>query len=89
MDFDRWYRRTKKRADALVAQGIVVAIAAMVLGNMIANIGKGAGDSARPFFEVFAWAPLLLFLVGLAVVGRGLRMHWRLHDDPLALYEEG
>ena len=88
MDFDRWYQRTKKKADALIAQGIVVAIAALVLVNMLANIGEGAGG-LRAMFEVLAWAPLLLFLVGIAVVGRGLRMHWRLHDDPVALYQEG
>lgn len=44
MDVDRWYRRAKKKADALFVQGIALAIAAMVLGAMLANIGKGAGD---------------------------------------------
>jgi hypothetical protein len=89
MDFDRWYRRAKKKADALFVQGIVVAIAALMLGNMLANIGKGAGDIARPLFEVFAWAPLLLFLVGAGLLARSLWTHRRLHDDPVALYEEG
>lgn len=89
MDFDRWYRRTKKKADALFVHGIVVAVAALVFGNMLANIGKGAGDIARPLFEVFAWAPLLLCLVGAGLATRGLWTHWRLHDDPVALYEEG
>lgn len=87
MDFDRWYRRTKKKADALFVQGVVVAITSLVIGNMLANVGKGAGDIARPLFEVFAWAPLLLLLVGAGLIARGLWMHWRLHDDPVALYE--
>lgn len=76
-----------KKADALFVQGIVLAIAAMVLGAMLTNIGKGAGDLARPLFEVFAWAPPALLVAGVVVASRGMWMHWRLHHDPVALYE--
>lgn len=89
MNFDRWYRRTKKKADALFVQGVVVAVAALMIGNVLANIGKSAGGIVRPVFEVFAWAPLLLFLVGAALLARSLWTHWRLYDDPVALYDEG
>lgn len=87
MDFDRWYRRTKKKADALFVQGIVLAIAAIVLATMLANIGKGVGD-LQPVVNAFALAPRLLALLAALLMGRGVWIHWRLHHDPVALYEE-
>lgn len=89
MDFDRWYRRAKRKADLIFVQGIVIAIAAAVLGTTLANIGNGAGDFVQPFINVFALAPRLLLVLSAVLMGRGVWIHWRLHADPIALYERG
>lgn len=87
MDFDRWYRKTERSANSRVWQGAVVALAGMMLSGLIAKLGNAAGSLARPFFEVFAWAPIGLFVVALALMASGAWTVWRLHTDPLALYE--
>ena len=87
MDFDRWYRKTERKAAARMWQGVVVAFVGMMASAFLAKIGNEAGSLVRPIFEVFAWVPVGLFAIALALMASGAWTVWRLHSDPGALYE--
>ena len=87
MDFERWYRKTERKATARMWQGVVVAFVGMVTSGFLAKIGNEAGILLRPIFEVFAWMPLGLLAVAAALMASGAWTVWRLHSDPGALYE--
>jgi hypothetical protein len=87
MDFDRWYRKTDRKATARMWQGVVVAFVEMMVSGLFAKIGNEAGSLVRPIFEVFAWAPIGLFAIAVALMASGAWTVWRLHVNPVALYE--
>lgn len=88
MDFDRWYRKTERKASARIWQGAMLALTALILSGLLATTGKGAGTLVRHIVEILAWVPAGLFAVALALVMSGAWTVWRLHADPGSVYEE-
>lgn len=46
MDFDRWYRKTERKASARIWQGAMVALTALILSGLLATTGKGVGGAS-------------------------------------------
>lgn len=88
MDSELWCRKTQRKAEVQIWRATAMAVVGAIAGGVIANIGRGAPDTIRPIFQTIALAPLSFIAVAVAIcLGAGWTM-WRLHRDPIALYEE-
>ena len=88
MEFDRWHRKTERKASVRVWRGAALALLALMGSGLLAAIDPRAGSFLRPVIDVLAWLPVGLFAVGFAVAAGGALRLWRLHSTPYSLYHQ-
>lgn len=88
MDFNRWHRKTERKASVRVWRGAAVALVALMVSGVLAAIDQRAGSFLRPIIEVLAWLPFGLFVIGFAVAAGGALRLWRLYSTPYSVYQE-
>lgn len=86
-DFDSWCRHQGRKADRALWGGASVVLLGVLYAAFLAQAMPRAGEVGAAVLYQFRWLAVVLFGVGCVLVAHGGWTHWRLFQNPVALYE--